>query len=628
MKKKTINLFLNKLTHALFCFLMLIALNEAIAQSKSNPVRIKWGSFEGYACYEYIMEGKDTILDGEFEFNGPILDTFSLVQNTYFSINGFFSNNQPVDHWLFSTAYILNLNKTTFNDTYIKVYTKARKHDIAGSFDDDHNGAYWEHKVTQVENGENIGYDFILELEPQKKKEGKVVKIKVPGYELKGSANEYNFANGLWDVTSNNDTANIQWVFRNGILSKVSNGGLNWIIDGKQEVSNAAKMNTFKLSNEYIEILKLKLAISNYQNEDTEVVSMLSALDSLEDVRYQFFQTLKENYTPLLKFKLPYYPLSKTEEVTLDSVLVLYNSMDSIFLKIQGINDVDLFKKNFPDVANLLDSVDLYYSNEFIALKQIRTLYKEDLIAYLNRDKLVDYLVNGVNSADSTRSNTRISLSDYLNKIKANHIKLHDLKERIISLNDMRKKEKTLLALERKMIEKDEVFNITIDSLLIETPPEFKNAVNAIQTLRDSLLQEYWNVNTVVEKLIIAEENITCLDHLLMLTNVIYRQSEKETEIIKLYTESDFNVFTSTDIQYISKKRIVEAYQEILVPYFYQLILDTVSCTNAVKIKDLMHKTSQRMLELKHEDTKGIEKKLNKQCSAQEVLRLFDVKEQ
>lgn len=622
--RNTIKYSLHISINLLLVCCVLLSAHETAAQSQDKPVQIKWGDYEGYATYEYTVNGKDTILDGDFEFNGPILDTFTAVQRTYFSMKGHFSKNKPADDWQFNRTNVSGLNKTTFNENFLRINTVAKKHQISGSFNSNKASANWRHDIISIADGQNAGTIFTAEIQ-ERKDNNKLLSIESSDCQLSGRINKTNLADSTWKWLQKNDTTYVQWQFEKGLLIKVSNEEKSWSVDDKKETLAASKINTVPLNQEYIDVLTLKLGLVDDNISNKVCISVLNTLDSLEKVRKEFFETLNQSYSTPLTFRLPYFELSDSETIKLDSIASFYALMDSLFGEVYGIKEPALFKKNFPEVVPLLDTINLLYSIEFKAVEKINSLNNSGVISYFNRDRLARYVLSKNQPLNTAQRDSLFNLQTFINHNKLALLQLKGLKERIMTLNDIRQKQKSLLALEKKMLDKNEIFKIAIDSALLVTPQKYTDGLNAIQSFRDSLTQQYWRAPSALEKLIIAEKNLTCFDNLLALTHLMYKQPEEERKITQLYTESAFNLFTSTDIEYVAKKRIVSAYSERLIPYFYNTLLPEISCENVTTAYSIISKSALRMQELKEEETQEIEKKLTKRLSNSEILSVLGV---
>jgi len=71
------------------------------------------------------------------------------------------------------------------------------------------------------------------------------------------------------------------------------------------------------------------------------------------------------------------------------------------------------------------------------------------------------------------------------------------------------------------------------------------------------------------------------------------------------------------------KKRITTAYTKTLIPHFITEINTSLSCENVVTLSNQITHTNSRMVELREEDTKKLERKLRKEKDPREIMKLL-----
>ena len=67
----------------------------------------------------------------------------------------------------------------------------------------------------------------------------------------------------------------------------------------------------------------------------------------------------------------------------------------------------------------------------------------------------------------------------------------------------------------------------------------------------------------------------------------------------------------------------MEAYTDILVPHFVQTISQTRECERFALIREQIMYANNRMVDLRNEETRKLERKLKRARTAEEVLKLF-----
>lgn len=593
------------------------------SQALNTPVKISFGEYNGFAFFDFETKGKDTILNGKFSFEGPIIDTFNIKFDEFFSFKGNFKNNKPVESWEFILTNIKGFNKTVLSKDYLTINIDALIHQINGSFNDNDVKNNWRHQVFFKKNNQNSELLYSSEIQKLNQNENSLI-LKTKDLQLNAPITKANLADSIWVWDFKKDSLNLYWEFKNGLLFKVSQNNNQWDIF-KLGSEDAIKFNTLELSKKYIEVLKIKLAIAGCRNENEESLSVISTLDSLEMIRKNLTKTVNGNYFPQLTFKLPFAELKPIEKSSLKMIVKTKSEIDSIFNSINQIKNIKDFQKGFPEVISLLDSINLIQSNQYKVINEISKIYNNGLMPFFNRDELITHFLNKQIMKQNIKKDSIYDLNFLVAFTNSNYKEVKSLNDKIVYYNNKREKQKELLELEKQMISKKKIFEIAIDSAFIKTPTKYQNALIELKKYGDSLISEYWSTNSILQKLNLAEKNITCFSNLFNLTQTLSSLSSQQEKIIQFYTDSSFNVFTSTNLEYVSKKKIIYAYSEILIPNFYQLINSSISCDNVFSINKMIINTNKRLFELKNEKTKSIEAELSSKNSYTEILELFGI---
>ncbi len=595
------------------------------SQSIDTLVRINLGAYDGYATYGFEIKGKDTVLNGQFNFDGPILDTFVLGHSNFFNFNGNFSDNKPVGLWDFNLTSIKKLGKTTYQDHHLKVNVDIVGHHISGIFEDYNKNTNWTHKIylhSQVQTPDTVFTSTIQNVEDTDNKE---LMLETEDYSLKGKIAKDNFVDESWVWTQKEDSSVVVWEFEDGLLTKIYDANQEWLFDGVEKVNNSSKNNAFLLGKEYIGILKMKLILAGLEVEMAPFVATFSRVDSLEKIRKGIIQTLNGEYTPPLAFKLPFDALDESENLALGVIRRQGMIMDSIFNSIAEVESMPLLKEGFPEILPLLDSVQAIYGRDFYIVDQIREFFAAGLLPYLDRNRLVDFLMQRSRFSDYEQQDSSFPFNTLALNGKNSIDDLIDLEEKIMVLKDQRQKQQKLLQLEETMLGKKETVETALGFAKNNLPKSYLKSLFAIQILVDTLISEYWSNPSTIEKLVLAEKNLTCLDQLLGLIQTLSLLPSEEEKIGKLYTESTFNVHTATEIEYFAQKKILLAYFN-LIPYIQELVASSVNCSNVTDLQRIISITNERMYDLRGENTRDLENRLNNEMPAKEVLHYFGIK--
>jgi hypothetical protein len=100
---------------------------------------------------------------------------------------------------------------------------------------------------------------------------------------------------------------------------------------------------------------------------------------------------------------------------------------------------------------------------------------------------------------------------------------------------------------------------------------------------------------------------------------------ERWEEIKQEYRDDVWNPFTAIVMSEEIKKRITDSYRQVLIPYYLDQITNNLSCTNVRSLLQSLTSVHRRMLELKEEDTKRIERKLKREDDPEAIIELLEI---
>ena len=109
------------------------------------------------------------------------------------------------------------------------------------------------------------------------------------------------------------------------------------------------------------------------------------------------------------------------------------------------------------------------------------------------------------------------------------------------------------------------------------------------------------------------------------LEHIILTLPENKKEITTLYQDQIWNPFMANLMTEDVKKRITTAYEKVWLPYLIQQVTSGLSCANAEDLVVLFLKTHTRMLAMREEDTKKLERKLRREQDPMVIMELFNL---
>ena len=139
------------------------------------------------------------------------------------------------------------------------------------------------------------------------------------------------------------------------------------------------------------------------------------------------------------------------------------------------------------------------------------------------------------------------------------------------------------------------------------------------------MLATYAKMPNDKEKLNRARALISCLLHYDTLSQEIMVLPEQLLELETTYTDAVWNPFTATIMDESVKRRITNAYNNVLLPYLFEKVKADLDCSNVEGLQQLFQRSHKRLLELRGEDTSKLERRLRKERNPKVVLQLLNL---
>ena len=134
---------------------------------------------------------------------------------------------------------------------------------------------------------------------------------------------------------------------------------------------------------------------------------------------------------------------------------------------------------------------------------------------------------------------------------------------------DRQEKQQEAIELEKEMIAQRDRLNDLVNSIQNDSIPG--RYYDAVKKLKDDLeikLSEYAAIDNVDQKLNIAKELVGCFQLFGRAGEMVLKLPEQQNQIKQKYTDAVWNPFIATVMDEMVKKRIVAAYENVLVPLF------------------------------------------------------------
>ncbi len=628
----------------LVLLISLVFLYHSYGQEKqqyNGPLEV--GTYKGKAAYTYVVTEQDTLYDGTFQLQSSNLNALLEEADTSFLMEGSFDKGTPTGPWLFQFGEFQTESESKLVGYEYRVLVSGQQEEGRGTILKGKPDGKWSYEVNRIKSSEieSTLFSSVINFEngvPQQS-----FQMENDSTVLVGRFLRNGLAHDEWTSYASNDLEDTEnWIFNEGLLQEI-----NWTTDGiSKEISVFTSHNSYKtiaLNQGYIDLLKATITSENSIDFKSEVAQLLAENDGyyakLNGILNKMGPT---DLTPNFKVKVPFYELDAQQKSDIDQIAQDFKTAKSISDTLLNNSHLNIVRRSDADaqyryeVVKKIDADFLQPLHTFVKYKE------EDILEYMELPQLMQQLWpsgkpnTNIEVVTDTAQNTRTFVLANTGEFNFNgnstktvaaiaeYAKL-SLQELMESLSDRLTNEARLQALnglEKDLIAENDSLVTQIDSLLPALPLLYNAPLNNLKKLADKSLGEYASLNKPEEKLTFGNKLKVCLGELQELTGVLGVLPATSEEIKILYEDAIWNPFMATVMQEGVKKRVTSAYSEILLPDF--LIQATqVDCENAKKLTEQITHTNNRMVKLREEDTKKLERKLRREKNPNEIMKLL-----
>lgn len=617
----------------IFAFLLSLPSLSFCQETKTYKGSFQIDKYKGEATYDYIPIGKDTLLDGVFDFQRSNLQSLIDKEDLSFSIKGHFTKNIPNKYWSFRFNEYKSNSKSTVEDYKYVVNVSGVQQTAFGNFRQGYPDGEWIFKIQQIKDSK---VDTLLFKSAVTFDQG----VPQGSFKIEGKKETFvgmflrnGIAHDVWTLYSENQIDEIEsWHFNEGVLQKIRLhiNSTTKDIDIYKKVGGATK--TIVLDKKYLDILKLKLGIENSNYIPQSGILRLLAEN---ETHYKTVDTILSqlsgaSFNPKFRVNVPYFPLKENEKTSMDSIVTYYNKSRTISNSLLNDSHLAIIKLSDKKIAFLEKSVDSISKNILTPLEQLIQYYEDDLFAFINRDELISKIWKQkeieINSPYTGKNKNAIAILK--NELSETYQHLDSI-EKILSVKiNKQKQQQEVITLEKRMIDQRNYLDTLIKSIQVDsiTASIYVKKLQKLQKRNEEKLSRYAGIKSINKKVKSAKELVNCFENWNKTSEVLTKIPEQLYDIKQEYVDAMWNPFTATIMNETIKKRIITAYEDILIPYFLQKFDEENSdCQSNQPWIDLVNRTYNRMLEMRREDTNKMERKLKKDDDPDEVLQRFGI---
>ena len=617
--------------------------------SYEGPLQI--GKYQGKASFTYDLVAQDTVLNGPFLLQQSNLPELLSAKDQYLSFSGAFEDNTPVGSWRFKIGEFHEVNGTEVVDYHYKVKVSGEQHEAYGNIEAGKPHGKWVQSVHRIEDSEIDETLFESTITFDKGTPQQSFQLQNDNTMLVGRFLREGLAHDVWELYSNEAMEAVEsWFFVEGKLVKIVLQG-----DGAPETFVAyadgiESPQSINLDNRYLETVRLQLMANSQSNSAPE--AGMKTLLAQNAAYYKKIDNIltelgKADFMPHFMVKVPNYPLEEEESKKLAEIKAWHQEGAEICQILIENTQLHILKLSDEVVLYQLTALETLYQQYLNRVKQLVSYHEQEMLSFMPRQAFVQVLwPSGLPDTElpvSYEWNDSLVTKSYVGpqadryNAQANGIDgVHQLTQYLLGsikaldldLHErLRKKEyqEALAALEEALIKEVSQLNTTVDSLSTTIEGEAQTATRYVKSAAKQALNKHFN-NGGGQAVSSSQlrELISCIKSMRHLAINLASLPANVAQVKELYTDQVWNPFTATVMSEEVKKRLTDAYEELLVPYLLNQAQNDLNCTNAARLNALLTNLHERMIAMREEGTEKIERKLRKERDPQVVLALFD----
>lgn len=622
--------------------ILLYNLNPLFAQEKGfyeGPFNVL--NYHGNAAYGFEYTEKDTVLNGSFLFQNSNLEALLTKKDSTFLIDGAFEMGYATGFWKFRFGVFQAQPESRVVDYQYRISASGVQEEVQGLLLRGKPDGPWNYSVQSIKEAAIVNTLFKSSISFKNGIPQQNIRIENDTTVLVGRFLRNGFAQDEWELYEMDKPDPVErWIFNDGVLERIAIR-----VNGKEQtlpVFNSSSNETKEvvLDARFLRVLEAKLAsVADQANSPNHIIRLLTQ----NAIYYQKLDAVlaqlgSASLSPNFGVRLPYYPMDSIAKGYISSIVENVTSATAISDAYLDNPLLNILKLSDAEALRLYTALKRITKEQLVPLQKLVGYHQNELLEFLtNEDILINLWPNGIN--ESTRSdietiaknigfdsnynlafdfesNTMASIA-MLARYTAEHTAFieNELKEKL----SKQLQEQERIALDEQLLAQNKQLTQFIDSIGTTLPVKFQKALASVQRVTVA------NLSTVSteEDLELARELVLCHETMHELATTVAAQPARTEELTKLYEDRIWNPFMATLMDEAVKKRITSAYKKVLIPYFLEQINTELSCDNVDDINLLLNALYSRMLELRNEDTKKLERKLRNETDVLKIQELF-----
>ena len=623
----------------------------------------------GVARYQYYLSGRDTVLHGTFSFSANINeDTEEGIFNSI-SYIGIYSKGVKNGLWVFSSKKIRPTGDIKEDGFQLVYLTEGKEFIVKANFVSGVADGNWEIVEHVIKN--SVSTDTITNMKAAFSNGRLVGSIYglYGGVKFSGEVSLEGFVDKRWVFilpSIQNSKMEEHRIFDEGLNVNhfIVWGSDTIILDHvglDTRVEEGEVWEKLIVNGNYFEIIEtanLEMSSQTLENtflsqiKDTSEALVIKSDKVFESVFISFsnkdnlqFWKLLEGSAKLktVNVKLRKYPLDEETIKKLEATNKLLDRANDIIEGVFEDPNVEIGRLANQKLMINYEILKVYKTN-IPKLTKLIKMFDKAAFEYINRKEVFKYLLHKIEYPDSIKyyfrdqyftqeyKFPRIDLEvmsassiiyNYFNAVLDDMIRIENeidnIVENKLSVSKLKDKEKTLLRLKDSLSAlyenryKSERFNTyhekSARKIFAFLNTKFENY---------ALLEEQQKVDTI-------DVLLNCVESFLKVYFIQVEIPMRLKRIDEAYTRIVWNPFTMTDMNERMKSRVYHAFESDLLPYFFSSVDSFEDCEDILSYYENFDLIYNKMMEIRYQDTKDIEKQLKGERSLERILVIFNL---
>lgn len=617
-------------------------------------------SLSGFAACPMAVKGGESSFDGPFSFDAtePLGDGDERFKAV--SFQGLYAQGVKEGDWMFSYRVLAPVGDVALSAYRFEQASKGTDYNISGNFSNGLAQGEWKAYHLTIEESEVVDTTLMIHGAFNKGVPAGAFNGQLDGLMISGQFTTDGLVHGTWTFTDERENYSEIRAFVDGVLVK------HYFVGRRQEVDSVRYIGLDATPGEgeewreidatglFFDVMRLtnvnevgEAAKAGYSYDRTERSNQLMrrALYTLKGSESGGVWSCLPGSEPLrqARVKLRYYPYSEGDKEALSEGLAHYDKIRNHCKRFFDDPVVDIGRYSYEDVAYYYEVFSVF-KNEALKLGGVLEELSNPAFEYLDRSLLFPKIAPEV----VLPNEISYEFKDSLRVREFPSLQVVESADELIRLLD-----DYLEVIEKKLLE----IQSDVDQILEQYKREVELAENEKEliALRDQVIARYTmqddtedynafhaDLSTVVEEQVRSTfksygerdietraseigDLIACYQSYLELFDALKKVPLRLERIEEAFTRTLWNPYTYTYMDERVKERVYRAYEQVVLPAVLDDLRTNLNCTTVQSKPQNFVELYNRMLEIREQDTKQVERQLRRTSDFNEVVELLEL---